>query len=447
MKIKFKNLGGLKEGNISIYPLTIFYGSPVEKDYLLAIVHSIFDDINNIPEKDINFIVEQSIKGLWKLKTSKEIFNKLVNITDDELNQLIWEIEKNLISYIRGRLINIKQIFNSPKNPYVSNFFIDSIEINGSRKVNYKKIKENIKNAIEEYEAKKILLLNIFSNPYRELLKNITSDKFPVSYFYPSSRAGLILSADFVIPAVLNKFAKNKVKLTRPVIDFLSNFASFKLGKVNINGRQDLNVKKVFNFFRTRVLKGDFKEIVEVNQFRKYEYIPLEEEFSIDIHSISNSKISMLPVYLFLKSVKGLAGNILIFEEVETHLSKEELKEFARFISLLVSFDCYVLLSTKSEILLYEINNLIKLRSLNVKDARDFLIKNDLDDYPEVSIRKNRVKLYYFKGIGRRVGIEEVDIDEFGIPESLIEGDFLEFQREAVELSEKILKGGGKNGK
>jgi len=446
MKLKFKNLGGIKEGNVSIYPLTIFYGSPVEKDYLLAIIHSIFADINNIPEKDINYIVEQSIKGLWKLKTSKEIFNKLENITEDELNQLIIEIEKNLISYIKGRLINIKQIFNSPKNPYISEFSIENIQIEGNKKINYKKIKENIRRAIEEYEAKKILLLNIFSNPYKELFRNITSNKFPVSHFYPASRSGLILSADFVIPSVLNKFAKTKVKLTRPVIDFLTNLASFKLGKININEKQDNNTRKVFKFFRERVLNGDFKEIVEVNQFRKYEFIPLEKEFSIDLHSIPNSKISMLPIYLLLRSLKTLSGNVLIFEEAETHLSKEELKEFARFLALLIHFECYVVLSTKSEALLYEINNLIKLRGLNIKDARDYLIKNDLDDYPEVSIKKNKVKLYYFKQLDHRVKLEEIGIDEFGIPESLIEKDFLKLQKEAVELSEKLLKGSGQNG-
>jgi hypothetical protein len=154
----------------------------------------------------------------------------------------------------------------------------------------------------------------------------------------------------------------------------------------------------------------------------------------------------MLPIYLLLRSLKTLSGNVLIFEEAETHLSKEELKEFARFLALLIHFECYVVLSTKSEALLYEINNLIKLRGLNIKDARDYLIKNDLDDYPEVSIKKNKVKLYYFKQLDHRVKLEEIGIDEFGIPESLIEKDFLKLQKEAVELSEKLLKGSGQNG-
>jgi len=440
MRLKFKNLGGLKTGEITIHPLTILYGTPKEKDYLLNIIHSIYADINNIPERDINYIVEQSIKGLWKLKTSREIFNKLSSISDDDLNLLVKEIEKNLISYIKGRLINIKQIFNSPKNPYISEFTIQDIEIDSHKKIDYERIKENIKKSIEEYEAKKILLLNIFSNPYKELFTNITSKKFPKSYFLPSTRAGLILSADFIIPQILNKFSKAKLNFTKPTIDFISELALHKLGKQKIAEKQHLNTKKAFKFLKERILKGEFKEIVEVNQFRKYEFTPLEEEFNIELHSLENSKISFLPVYLLLKTIDNLSKSLLIIEEAETHLSTEEIKELARFIALLVNFDSYVILSTKNEALLYEINNLIKLHSLNIKYARDYLIKNDLDDYPEVSLRKNKIKVYHFQQVKHRVKLEDVKIDEFGIPESIIEKNFLNMQKQSMELSEQILK-------
>ncbi len=441
MKLKFKNLGGLKEGEIYIAPLTIFYGNPQEKNYLLSIIHSIYSDINNISERDINYIVEQSIKGLWKLKTSKEIFNKLSNLTTEELNKLVSEIEKNLINYIKGRLINIKQIFNSPKNPYISNFQITDIKIDSSKKIDYKQIKENIRRSIEEYEAKKILLLNIFANPYKELFKNITSKKFPISYFLPSSRAGLILSSDFVIPQILNKFSKAKLTFSKPIIDFISEIAFHKIGKKKIPEKQHLNLKKSFKFFRERLLKGDFREIVEVNQFRKYEFIPLEEDTSIELHSLESSKLSLLPIYLWLKSIDNPSKFILIIEDAETHLSLDEIKELARFIALLVNFNCYVLISTRSDVLLYEINNLIKLHSLNIKYAREFLIKNDLDEYPEVALKKDKVKLYHFKSIKHRVDLEEIKLDEFGIPEGLIEKNFLDLQKQSMELSENILKG------
>ncbi|RUM61172.1 MAG: hypothetical protein DSY59_01890 [Persephonella sp.] len=415
MQIKFKNLGKVREESLELKPLTILTGNYEERDFLIRILYSIFSKIKEISERDINFIVENSIRVLWNLKNYKNIMEKLFNLEDKELKKLLKEIEKNTINYIKGDLSNIKGILNYQGITSFDNFHIESIVLRDFNEDELADIKEKLRNSIREYEAKKIALINLHSNPFKELFVYGVLRKFFYPFYIPASRNGLILGADYIIPNLFSKFRKIDVEFTKPEIDFIKNLFFLKTANLTEVEKNNKKVLKLIKFLESRILKGQFTEKDFINRYRTFNFIAQQNKEIYPLHLLKSSLISIFPIYVFLKYLMFEDKLIFFIQEPEAHLSVEEQFELAKFLTLGTNLGINFVISTNSDYILFEISNFVKINQLKPLIKTNYLIENNLDEFKECVIQKEKVLVYNFKEYKNSLKIEKVPIDEFGI--------------------------------
>lgn len=130
-------------------------------------------------------------------------------------------------------------------------------------------------------------------------------------------------------------------------------------------------------------------------------------KFEIPLHLASSSARGMSDLYFFLKYVAH-RNHLLIVDEPESHLDTANQIELARLLSRLVRRGIKVLITTHSDYLIKEINNLIMLDHLI---HRTDVTANHSDYSPEDALPRTAVRAY----VARDRGLFEAPIDRFGI--------------------------------
>ena len=132
-----------------------------------------------------------------------------------------------------------------------------------------------------------------------------------------------------------------------------------------------------------------------------------DRAFEIPLYLASSSARGLSDLYFFLKHI-ATENHLLIIDEPESHLDTRNQIELARLLSRLVRLGIRVLVTTHSDYLLKEINNLIMLANLpgdSSKLARK--LKYDEED----ALPADAVRAY----VARDGTLEEASIDRFGM--------------------------------
>jgi len=269
-------------------------------------------------------------------------------------------------------------------------------------------------------------IINLLEQIILKLLKHLTSmiDKEQCFYF-PSSRTGFVLAFDEIVAGVFrDKFGgqPTATKLTEPTIDFLSYFADMKTGKY----RDDM-----FLFWDIDTIKNDHKKINNIIKFIEQNIIQgklLEEKINnsytqyflktgnkkLDLHITSSATIELLPLIVFLKHFAKIDNKFLVIEEPEAHLHPKAQIEMARFIVMLVNAGAKVMITTHSDYILSEINNLIKLSAIDEDRKAEYRKQYKIDR--DISIKSSQVSAYLFKTQkDNSVDVNKLEIDKYGI--------------------------------
>ncbi|MEO1927147.1 MAG: AAA family ATPase, partial [Nautiliaceae bacterium] len=148
----------------------------------------------------------------------------------------------------------------------------------------------------------------------------------------------------------------------------------------NIKNR-DKNIKTLIEYIEHNIIHGIIKEKKEHN-YTKY-YLNTHNK-NLELHITSSATVELLPIIVFLKHFVTLQDKLLIIEEPEAHLHPKAQIHIARFISLMVNYGIKVLITTHSDYIINELNNLIKLNftdkdKLNqIKNCEKVLAKNNI---------------------------------------------------------------------
>ena len=132
-----------------------------------------------------------------------------------------------------------------------------------------------------------------------------------------------------------------------------------------------------------------------------------ERAYEIPLHIASSSARGLSDLYFFLKHVAA-SNHLLIIDEPESHLDTRNQIRLARMLSRLVRLGIRVLITTHSDYLLKEINNLIMLSHLpDGSEGMRRKLKYNQDD----ALPASEVKAY----IAQNDTLDEVPITKFGM--------------------------------
>ena len=155
-----------------------------------------------------------------------------------------------------------------------------------------------------------------------------------------------------------------------------------------------------------------------------------ERSFNIPLHLASSSARGLSDLYFFLRHVAS-RNQLLMIDEPESHLDTENQINLARLLARLVRTGVKVLVTTHSDYLIKEINNLVMLsQEFTDKDAVLKNLKYTADDaLPQSSIRAY---------IAEDNGLTRCEVDRFGIDMPVLDKTIDDINAVANELASRL---------
>ena len=194
---------------------------------------------------------------------------------------------------------------------------------------------------------------------------------------------------------------KNVSRYARPVKDNIDYTRSIPdLRKLKSEIHDD-------GFFRDvrRLMNGYYTASGDEIEFRSA--ARGDRRFAIPLHLASSSARGLSDLYFFLRHA-ARRNHLLIIDEPESHLDTANQVLLARLLTRMARSGLKVLLTTHSDYLVKEINNLIMLNNTFAHKAH---VLKKLDYGKKDFIEPERIRAY----VARDRGLHECEIDRFGI--------------------------------
>ena len=157
--------------------------------------------------------------------------------------------------------------------------------------------------------------------------------------------------------------------------------------------------------------------------------------FNIPLHLASSSARGLSDLYFFLRFAAS-QGQLLIIDEPESHLDTANQVQFARLLARFVGAGLRVVITTHSDYIMKELNNLIML-------SRDFSKKSKvakkLGYRPEDELRPESVRAY----VAENGGLTECEIGRYGIEMPVFDRTIDDINDAAIELSSRAVPEAG----
>ena len=157
--------------------------------------------------------------------------------------------------------------------------------------------------------------------------------------------------------------------------------------------------------------------------------------FNLPLHLASSSARGLSDLYFFLRHV-AKKGHLLIIDEPESHLDTANQRLLARLLARSVRAGLKVLVTTHSDYLIMEFNNLVMLsKPFPDKEALARKLKYSADDFLEA----DSIRAYVAEGNG----LTRCSVNEFGIDMPVFDRTIDEINRAANELGSRVSEARG----
>lgn len=394
MKLTIKNLGRINNCQLELNDLTILVGDNNSgKTYVTYSTYGALkywrDFINYSSFKDL----EQKIKIDGK-----------INFSQGEINELVQKSIKSESEKFKKR---IKDLFNDKEK-----IFDDaSVRIEFEKPTKFPNIERRIKvgeNMIFEGVIKNNSLSIIYKNSSKEelsdsTLRNIVGDLFSMLVFdsiFPdptiitAERLGISLfykELDERRNTMIEGLQKlvDKDENLHP-IEMIMNMSAYyatpirdhiaftrNLDNIKKN-TSSLNISYVVEIIK-EILGAEFKKENKLD-IRFYTKNKKQNKFDIPLYLASSSARCIVDIYFYVKYLAKY-GDVLIIDEPESHLTLHNQRIMAKLIASLVNLGIKVFITTHSDFLIKELNNLILLN--NEFDGKDLWLRKNKKYYSE----------------------------------------------------------------
>jgi len=203
-------------------------------------------------------------------------------------------------------------------------------------------------------------------------------------------------------------------------IDYTRNISSFR------GQKSDFHDKKLFDDIKD-MIKGYYKASSEDINFRSSSR--KSNRFDIPLYLASSSVRGLSDLYFFLQYVAS-RDHLLIIDEPESHLDTGNQVLLARLLARMVVAGLKVLITTHSDYLIKEINNLVMLSGLTSRE--DAMLTHGYSEHD--FIQPESIRAY----ITEKNSLTKCTIDSFGIDMPVFDKTIDKINRTSNDLSSRL---------
>ncbi len=440
MKLKVENLGYIKKGEIELGDLTIIAGkNNTGKTYLSYVIFTFLDTFSinfRVEPKDIiehkliidtNFF-KKHLKSL-SIRMTKSL-HSFFAVEEDFFKSSILNFildENTLFEFFKNRAIpkinnvNTNKIINTDKNSSKEKnkkYTISAEMIDDEKICLYIKFHTDLNIEYTEqadYEAHmfSIYICDIMSNfidPFA-----ITSERTGISLFYKQLDSTKSAILDLMEQQIIKQREKKDINTYEMMSLLNKSLAKYAYPiKENINIIRDVDsiIKE------NSILKQEecYDTIIELLKkvsggkicIKKDKIFFSSKGNKVPLHISSSAIKSLLLLDLFINHI-AKKNSILIIDEPELNLHPEAQRNMARLLVQLVNYGIKIIITTHSDYIVREINNLIMLSKIE-KEVREALLKK-FKYYGNEYIDSKKIKAYVCSDKGKIIPVEQ---NEYG---------------------------------
>lgn len=413
------------EDPLELKDLTIFMGdNSAGKSYLAMLVHSFVTMTKGYSEEDFLKAINNKFATKTFMGELKKAINTLVNdkTTNAQLTVLLdigdlkSIIDFSINDYFFQKYL-VSKIFDSVTIKNIE------IELSGVEKslptslIIQKTMKDNGIHIEVKWDSKFITNIS-FSGDFEleyikeesvnvlisSLIRNVIKQSLPnTSVYLPASRTGYlqtykILANKAVLANYSDEDNENKNTLNIMIRFFITQ----------LNDNTNFQDNKFSKFIEDFIING------KVNIYKDNSDIDFElsDGKKIDLNYLSSTISELIPLVVFLKRGFIKADGLVVIEEPEAHLSFKNQKLIAKLIVFLTQNNIKVLITTHSDFLVYELNNLIMKQTL-LKHDKEIKSGDIFDD--AIALDCKKVALYNFILKDNYSVVKRIPIDKYGI--------------------------------
>jgi len=417
------------EEEIELKDLTIFMGDNSSgKSYLAMLIHSFITMSRGYQDKVFLNLIYSEFSNSSVLKKLNQSIEKVIGQENNTLTLLFNEEDKKDLIDIIYFSLNKYLLKEYLPNMLFKCESIDEIEIVLSNLNEYLPSTLVIKNSMTHDMGKIEILIDEESRVGLHFPKDFRSDTII------EMTLNLILS-DLIEMSIKQTLPIDSVYLPASRTGYLQTYKSLSnqaiLKEYHSDKREDENeLSPLIRIFITQLnshkkyQENDFSTFIEefimkgqVNIFEDNNSIDftLKDGQSVNVNYLSSTVSELIPLVVFLKRELIQKDGLVVIEEPEAHLSFENQKLIAKLIALLLKENIRVLITTHSDFLIYELNNLImKDRIIQNKILiKESAFKDIIRD--DISLDYEKVALYNFILKDNKSTVKRIKVDKYGI--------------------------------
>ena len=219
---------------------------------------------------------------------------------------------------------------------------------------------------------------------------------------------------------VINKIASRYALPIRDNINYIRDIPYLQ------KDRSELYDSRLFNDIRD-MMEGSYRSSGDDIRFRSK---ARKGGFDIPLHIASSSARGLSDLYFFLRHV-AQKGQLLIIDEPESHLDTANQIQFARLLARAVHAGLKVLITTHSDYIVKEINNLLMLsQDFEEKDEVLKKLKYSEHDY----LKPESVRAY----VAENNSLTPCTIEKYGIDMPVFDTTIDKINRVSSELESRL---------
>ena len=460
MKFRFKNLGPIEDAELELSDLTIIAGrNNTGKTYMVYTLYGFLRSLREYVSRVLSPDYLQRHLSLFDAPSIEEIVSVLKSG-----KKVGWHIDSETLCDEQIRVIKnatalysktgIAQVFNMPREVFSrASFEIDFVggfrenerigilvSTGGILFLDYDG--ERVEMSFDERQQplfdfgdKDSALDESARQVYAQFLMQCIPYEFTHPFILSSARLSIPLfykELDYAKSQIVRSAQQGEDSIgwasryASPIhdnIDFVRNVPNFS--KIDEQFHQRLSLSEI-----ERMLGG---YIEREDEFRFISKVDGEPIFDIPLHIASSSVCEMLNLYCYLRHEDmDHDAHLLMIDEPESQLDTANQIQFARLLAHLVNSGMTVLMTTHSDYIIREINNLIMLSSPLEDGDR---AKRELGYRKDHQLTLNQVQAY----VAKDGTLAVCDKDKFGVELTVFDETIDELNQTSEELASQIM--------